>query len=67
MTFLGNKKNVVQFVNALLDFPNSDSLSIMIMCPGKLEAYCAIHATNSSWEDTVENLARAYFLKRTDI
>ncbi len=60
MTFSGHNKVVVQFVKELLRTSVNDSLSITITKPAKSGVCSVSIVTDTSSEDTVENLAQSY-------
>lgn len=64
MIFIGNKKDVAEFVDDLARFSDIDYQSITIMPREKSEDYYVLIVIGISWEDTVETKALRYCLKR---
>ena len=61
INFFGNKKTVVEFVNALLHHSSIAWPSIMITSQEKSEVYCVSIATDISSEGIVKELGEIYF------
>ena len=65
MTFIGLRKDVVEFARDLLQISEPDLQWIMIMPAGTSGVYYVSIAINTSLEGTVKNMAHSYCLKRT--
>lgn len=63
LAYLGLNENAAEFVENLLRLLPSDSLSIMIISPGKSVVSSVFIATEESLEGTVRDLALSFLLE----